>query len=119
MNSKARTFFFVSAGILCLALSYHLGARNVGAQSAANPIVAVIDRACGNGVEAVALTANGDVYMSPTGGDCYKTWSYYGSVFGGPVSAQSSTWGQVKSRYLSRTPDRAGTGVKPSTRDGR
>jgi hypothetical protein len=29
----ARKFFFVSVGVLCLALTYHLGARNVGAQT--------------------------------------------------------------------------------------
>jgi hypothetical protein len=31
---KARAFFFVCAGLLCLALSYHFGARSAGAQSA-------------------------------------------------------------------------------------
>ena len=29
---KARAFFYVAAGIFLLALSYHLGARNAGAQ---------------------------------------------------------------------------------------
>ena len=31
---KARTFFYVAAGIFLLALSYHLGARSAGAQGA-------------------------------------------------------------------------------------
>ncbi len=32
--NRARSFFFVSCGIFLLALSYHLGARSAGAQSA-------------------------------------------------------------------------------------
>src|SRR5437773_6927666 len=30
---RARTFYFVCAGILCLALAYHVGARKASAQS--------------------------------------------------------------------------------------
>jgi len=33
---KARAFFYVSAGLLCLALAYHLGATSAGAQGGAS-----------------------------------------------------------------------------------
>ena len=39
---KARAFFYVAAGIFLLALSYHFGARNAGAQLPANQEVAVL-----------------------------------------------------------------------------
>lgn len=31
--NRARSFFFVCLGVLCLAITYHLGARSAGAQS--------------------------------------------------------------------------------------
>ena len=30
---KARAFFFVCAGLLCLGVAYHVGARSAGAQA--------------------------------------------------------------------------------------
>ncbi len=39
---KAKVFFYVSAGLFLLALSYHLGARNVGAQGS-NTLLAMTD----------------------------------------------------------------------------
>jgi tRNA 2-thiouridine synthesizing protein D len=41
---KARTFFFVCAGLLCLALAYHLGARSAVAQAGCADTTAVADR---------------------------------------------------------------------------
>jgi hypothetical protein len=46
---KARTFFFVCAGLLCLALSYHLGARNAAAQAPENPVVGLAAGVSGPG----------------------------------------------------------------------
>jgi hypothetical protein len=40
---KARAFFFVCAGLLCLALAYHLGARSAGAQSGGGVECAAVD----------------------------------------------------------------------------
>jgi len=37
---KARAFFFVCAGLLCLATAYHLGARSAGAQLGGGTIAA-------------------------------------------------------------------------------
>ena len=37
----AKKFFYVCAGIFLLALSYHLGARNAGAQAGGNPVAAI------------------------------------------------------------------------------
>jgi len=39
----AKRFFYVCAGILCLALAYHLGARSATAQAPGDPIVAADD----------------------------------------------------------------------------
>jgi len=52
---RAKSFFYVSLGILALALAYHLGATTAGAQGAGNPIAVALSS---NGV----VTANGDVY---------------------------------------------------------
>src|SRR5213594_2223453 len=35
----AKRFFYVCAGLLCLAISYHLGAKSAGAQSGASRVV--------------------------------------------------------------------------------
>jgi hypothetical protein len=39
---KARSFFYVCAGLLCLALAYHLGARGATAEGAAAPEIAIL-----------------------------------------------------------------------------
>jgi hypothetical protein len=90
----ARKFFYVCAGLLCLAVSYHFGARSAQAQAPGNPVVAYMPP-CGSFGGGI-VTANGDVYIS---GDC-TTWSHSSNVFaGGPVSAKEASWGQLKARY--------------------
>jgi len=87
----AKPFFYVCAGILMLAISYHLGARSATAQAPANPVVAA-------GLDAVFVyTSNGDVYYTPDGG---FTWQRRSNVFAGPTPAKPDTWGSVKARYL-------------------
>ena len=94
----ARKFFYVCAGLFLLALTYHLGARSVGAQAPGNPVVATIPLACGT-VDGAVVTANGDVYVTQ-GGDCFAKWTHRGNVFsGGPVPVTQETWGRLKARY--------------------
>jgi hypothetical protein len=87
----ARKFFYICAGMLMLALSYHFGASTATAQAPSNPIVAAdVGR---------AFTANGDVYADGGGSGVYTR---IGNVFGsGPTPALHQTWGQVKARYQS------------------
>ena len=88
----ARKFFYVCAGMLMLALSYHFGASTATAQAPGNPVVAVW-----SGGDPLAITANGDVYQSNGQG---RNWYRVGSIFSGaPVPAQHESWGQVKARY--------------------
>ena len=58
----AKRFFYVCAGLLCLALAYHLGARSAGAQLGATIEGAGIDR----GTASVAV--NRVVYRAGTSG---------------------------------------------------
>jgi len=79
----AKRFFYVCAGLLCLAIAYHLDARNARAtQQPASAVVAFTNAAgyCAEGQLAVA-TSNGDVYLS---NDCGVTWRLRGNVFGAP-----------------------------------
>jgi hypothetical protein len=93
----AKKFFYVSAGLFLLAVSYQFGARSAGAQAPGNPVVSL---------SAVyfaqplmwAVTSNGDVYAD--NGSQGLTWVRRGNVFGNsPTASQSATWGQVKSTY--------------------
>lgn len=90
----AKRFFFVSAGVLCLALAYHFGATSATAQAPGNAVVA----ATANSLAEFAITANGDTYFSNNAG---TTWTFHGNVFGGslPTPAAQESWGQVKTRY--------------------
>jgi hypothetical protein len=104
----AKRFFYVCAGLLCLTLVYHLGARSATAQAPGNPIVTMAAQNGGWGV----VTANGDFYISgsPNGG----TWTLGSNVFGGsptPTTTQES-FGSLKVRYRG---EREPQGVKPST----
>jgi hypothetical protein len=89
----ARKFFYVCAGMLMLALSYHFGATTATAQAPSNPVVATFP----NGW--VAVTANGDVYQA-TDANGPQGWHLVNNVFStGPTPALHESWGQLKSRY--------------------
>ena len=90
----AKRFFFVSAGILCLALAYHLGASTATAQAPSNPIVAPA-------TTGAFITANGDIYESTTGSNIRGPYVLTANVFGGspPTTVTQQSWGQVKARY--------------------
>lgn len=95
----ARKFFYVCAGMLMLALSYHFGFTTASAQAPGNPVVAIAHASGSTNV--IAVTSGGDAYTTP---DYGVTWYHTGNVFsGGPVPTQRETWGQLKSRYA---PDR-------------
>ncbi len=86
---KAKKFFYVCAGLLMLALSYHLGAGTATAQAPSNPIVAVYG--------GIVITENGDIYSN---GGLVSPYSHVGNVFsGGPTPLKQESWGQVKARY--------------------
>lgn len=88
----AKRFFYVCAGFLCLALSYHLGARNAGAQAPGNPIVGVAND--------FVVLENGDLYIrDPNWSGSPAHWIMGGNVFSGPTPAQRETFGALKSRY--------------------
>jgi len=92
---RARSFFYVCAGLFVLALAYHLGARNAGAQAPGSPVVAM---EAIQGSRFHVMTANGDLYTSCCG--TTPTWSFVGNVFGGaapgsPVVAMSANEGRL------------------------
>jgi hypothetical protein len=56
----ARKFFYVCAGMLMLALSYHFGASTATAQAPANQVAA----AAGGTIGTWVFTSNGDAYQA-------------------------------------------------------
>jgi hypothetical protein len=93
----AKKFFYVCAGILMLALSYHFGAQSVSAQAVGNPVVASIPPT--NSWYAAVVTANGDVYGSISAGGNLATWTHTGNVFTGPTPVQQESFGSLKAKY--------------------
>lgn len=93
----SKKFMHVSIAILCLALAYHLGARNVGAQTGMTFVSLVAAATAGNGGDAVtALAENGDIWGSNAPGQ----WTYRGNILtGGPVPAEKASLGQVKTKW--------------------
>lgn len=59
----AKRFLFICAGLLCLALSYHLGAKAAGAQAGGQAIVGwQIVGVCYGQTDFVVVTSKGDFY---------------------------------------------------------
>ena len=107
----ARKFFYICAGMLLLALSFHIGASMATAQSAGNPAVALANE--GTGGYMLALTANGDLYRAQ---GFTRTYSFelVGNIFSGaPTPALHESWGQLKARYA---PKSAPTSQPPTDR---
>jgi hypothetical protein len=111
---RARTFFFVAAGIFLLALTYHLGARSANAQLSANTVASAFE---GPGATAYAVTDDGDVYASPNPSE--SDFTFLRNVFGGATPTAPQSFGQVRTRYLGRTPESATMDAKRGARDGR
>jgi hypothetical protein len=90
---RAKSFFYVSLGILALALAYHFGANTATAQAPGNPVVTLASDTNNN---FMAVTSNGDAHVTT---DYGRTWAVYGNVFSGPTPAAQPTFGQVKAQY--------------------
>ena len=99
---KARAFFFVCAGILCLVLAYHLGARSAGAQ-AGGTIAGVLEhRAVTSYGGLIVVTQNGDCYMAqldPFRGLISGPPRALGNLWSGATAAPDSTSGQTKAKH--------------------
>lgn len=102
----AKRFFYVSAGLFLLALSYHLGARSVEAQVGATGF----GIASGNiGNRMIVMTPSGDVYARELGPgtlpiveggmDGSAPAIRLGNFWGGATATIPQTWGEVKVRY--------------------
>jgi hypothetical protein len=87
----ARRFFYISAGILCLAAAYNLGATRTSAQGSATFAGIAHDS---YGQHTIAITTAGDVYTPDPCG-----WSYVGSVLGGPVPVDAQSFGKAKAAH--------------------
>jgi len=58
----AKRFFFICAGILCLAFAYHLGARSASAQAGTGHIKDVRPLTDPNGDTFLVVTDDDDIY---------------------------------------------------------
>lgn len=91
---RAKSFLFISLGVLALAVAYHFGATSATAQGSGY-FVSITNYGTTN-AGFVAMTSTGEVYITY---DQAATWTYRGSVLGGPVPALRESWGAVKQRY--------------------
>ena len=72
----AKRLFYVCLAILCLTLTYHLGASSAQGRTGTNPAVSIAP----NGLnDFLAITAVGDVYRSSNTG---AAWTFQGNIFG-------------------------------------
>ena len=105
---RAKSFFYVSLGILALAAAYHLGARNATAQAPGNPPVVGLNSYSNS----VVVTANGDVYYCVDART--QPWVRGYNVFSGsPTPTLQQSWGSVKARYRG---ERGAVTSKPTDR---
>lgn len=124
---RARAFFYVAAGVFLLALSYHIGARNAGAQSGVlieAPSVqnSSQDNSCVVGRTfywrfglsipdpvpgslRIIASASGPPNLMLENGDVYEyagpppSWLLRGNVLGAATPATRESFGAPKSRY--------------------
>ena len=86
----AKRFFFICAGLLCLAVAYHVGATSATAKVSGSRLVAMADRPS-IGSSAVAVDQSGRIYLGHMG-----QWTQSGTVPGTPVAMWSrSNTGEV------------------------
>lgn len=86
-----KRFFLASASVLMLALAYHLGASTATA-SLTSSVAAMIPYSAGS-ADMAAITVSGEVYVHDGMG-----WHFQSSI-NGPVPAEATTWGGLKSRF--------------------
>lgn len=77
----ARKFFFVSAGILMLALAYQLGVSTATAEGPVNPVTGLMPGGPGTGDSVTVVTADGDLYGARS---TIGPFAYRGNVFADP-----------------------------------
>lgn len=97
---RAKSFFYVSLGILALAAAYHVGARNATAQvQGSNPTAALVTSE--GAYRYLVFTGTGDVFAASTANG---PWTFTSNLFAGspPVPVQQESLGSLKARY--RTP---------------
>ena len=112
---RAKQFFYICAGLLMLAVAYHLGASSVEAQMPSPQFVGIAEDSRHVGGY-VALTSNGDLYgfMGSMGcdgsgprldndpGNCsgFTGWAFMENILsGGPISVEKATVGDMKAKY--------------------
>ena len=99
---RARSFFYVSLGILALAAAYHLGATTARAQ-AQGPVAAVggMPGTYLSSVDITVMTQSGDMYTRHWYGSFDTPLRYLGNFWagGGATAARQESFGAVKVRY--------------------
>jgi len=91
----ARKFFYVCAGLLCLAIAFQMGVKSAGAQAGSGFVGISADTGLSHTY--LALEANGQVYETTNQG---TTWTYRGNAYSNaPTPTQHRTFGQVKEQY--------------------
>jgi hypothetical protein len=93
---QARSFLYVSLGILALAFAYHFGARNATAQAAGASVVGITNTLGLSASNVTVVCANGDVYGASAS---EGPWRLLTNVFSGPTPAQPTTFGAIKAKY--------------------
>jgi hypothetical protein len=94
---RAKSFLYVSLGILALALAYHFGATTATAQAGSQ----VTGMAYG-GTNIVVMTSNGECFgrqLAGGNGPFVGSVIPIGNFWTGPTPAQQPTFGQVKAQY--------------------
>jgi len=107
----ARKFFYVCAGMLMLALSYHFGASSATAQAGSG--ISGFTVGDGPGVANAGLyvmSLNGDVNFKHTSNMAAPPCLIGNFWAGGATASRQETWGQLKSRYAPN-PGRATQGA--------
>ena len=89
----AKKFFYVCAGILMLALSYHFGASSARAQMGGQ--IVGVQTWPGGQPELLVTTSDGELFYCQVGHPA----THFGNIWGGSTPATTESWGAVKQRY--------------------
>jgi hypothetical protein len=103
----AKRFFYVCAGILCLALAYHLGVQSATAQVGSTVNGFAMYPGGGAASTCWVMTPSGDIYgryLDPNSSGSSSPLYFVGNFWGGPTPATQQTWGGVKARYRQGAP---------------
>ena len=96
MKDRAKTFMFISIGIMALAVAFQMGAGSVKAQAGGD--IAVVYQQ--NNTVPIAVTRLGDVYVANNLLDAPGvSWEYRHNIFGDGVPASGESISNVKSMF--------------------